>query len=429
MNSKSIDLIYLDPPFNSNANYAAPIGSKAAGAEFKDTWSLSEINLAWHGLIKHEHPGLYSLLEAASLVHSKSMMAYLIYMAPRLMEMRRLLKTTGTVYLHCDSAASHYLKAAMDAIFGRKNYLGSIMWDKGNGSKSKKKWGNEHEDIHCYAHTFGKHTFNVKDPNLRKPYSDLSLEMHFKHLDSEGRRYRKRIVNGNEYIYYADEGRFIGNIWLEIPSMLANSPIYEESTGYPTQKPLALLQRIIRASSNPGDMVFDPFCGCATTCVAAESLGEEGRRREWVGIDISPKAAELIQDRMKKELRILAWKATNRTDIPLRTDQGTLPKYNSAKNKNTLYGEQGGYCNLCEAHFEKQHLEVDHIVPVSKGGTDHISNLQLLCGNCNRTKGARSQEWALHRLLDKGYVKQRTNKFIDQVAENILDESKEKAII
>ncbi len=139
LNSSSVDLIYLDPPFNTEANYAAPIGSQAAGAAFKDTWGLDDISLAWHGLIKHDHPGLYDLLNAVRDIHGDSMMAYLIYMVPRMMEMRRLLKDTGSIYLHCDPHASHYLKAVMDAVFGTKNYRNEIVWHYYSGGASKKK--------------------------------------------------------------------------------------------------------------------------------------------------------------------------------------------------------------------------------------------------------------------------------------------------
>ena len=128
MNSECVDLIYLDPPFNTNANYAAPIGSEAAGAEFKDTWGLDDLKVAWHALIKQEHPGLYSYLKAVLETHSKSMMAYLIYMAVRLMEMHRVLKPTGSIYLHCDPTASHYLKLLLDVIFGRKLFRNECVW-------------------------------------------------------------------------------------------------------------------------------------------------------------------------------------------------------------------------------------------------------------------------------------------------------------
>ena len=142
--------------------------------------------------------------------------------------------------------------------------------------------------------------------------------------------------------------------------------------GYPTQKPLTLLQRIIKASSDPGDMVLDPFCGCATACIAAEM-----EERDWVGIDISPKAAELVESRMMDEVGVF-YRGHHRTDIPQRTNVGLVLAYNDIRNLKYLYGEQGGFCNGCETHFQLQYLEVGHIIPKAKGGTDHISNLQLL---------------------------------------------------
>lgn len=163
-----------------------------------------------------------------------------------------------------------------------------------------------------------------------------------------------------------------------------------EKMGYPTQKPVALLRRIIKASSNPGDTVLDPFCGCATTCIAAQQLG-----REWAGIDISPKAAELVAQRMRDEVGLF-YSGAHRTDIPKRTDLGKLPPYRS--HRHALYGEQEGHCAGCHTHFELRHLEVDHIISRRKGGTDHDSNLQLLCGSCNRVKGDRGMEYLRAKL-------------------------------
>ena len=167
-------------------------------------------------------------------------------------------------------------------------------------------------------------------------------------------------------------------------------PKSSERVGYPTQKPLALLRRIVAASSNEGDIVLDPFAGCATACIAAEDLG-----RQWVGIDISAKAAELVRFRLYKEV---GWtgEIAHRTDVPKRTDLGRLPPYRS--HKPALYGSQSGDCAGCGEHFEARHLEVDHIIARGKGGTDHIDNLQLLCGSCNRIKGDRGMDYLRVKL-------------------------------
>lgn len=377
MNSASVDLIYADPPFNSNANYAAPIGSKAAGAAFKDTWGLDDVNLAWHGEIKHEHPGLYTLLLATRQIHGDSMMSYLIYMAVRIMEMKRILRPTGSIYLHCDPTASHYLKLLMDDVFGSRHFRNEIVWTYKTGGVSKRWFGRKHDVLLFYSRS-GRHTFN-----LLKEKSYLSHKYGFKnislHEDSTG-------------IYRNVSMR---DVW-DIPALRGNQA---ESVGYPTQKPSRLLGRIILASSNPGEVVLDPFCGCATACIAAERNG-----RNWAGIDISPKAADLIRLRMKRELGLF-YQGFHRTDVPKRTDLGKVIPYKDARNKKYLYGEQGGFCNGCSEHFLMRNLTVDHIVPRSKGGTDHISNLQLLCGNCNSIKGPRPHEYLMASLIDKGWIK------------------------
>ena len=171
--------------------------------------------------------------------------------------------------------------------------------------------------------------------------------------------------------------------------------------GYPTQKPLALLQHIIKASSNVGDVVLDPFCGCATACVAAESLN-----RQWIGIDLSPVAYNLVRQRLLKEVGIgseeqshfTGWTVTHRTDIPSRTDIDAPINYR--QNKHVLFGEQEGLCAGCRVLFPFRNFTVDHIVPRSRGGTDHIDNLQLLCGACNSVKGDRPQEYLMARLRE-----------------------------
>ena len=202
---------------------------------------------------------------------------------------------------------------------------------------------------------------------------------------------------GHQEIVYMKDGKYCDDVF-EIPVERKGS------TGYPTQKPLALLDRIIKASSNEGDVVLDPFCGCATTCVASDRLN-----RKWAGIDVSEKAYELVKQRLGdtvKEIEIFTpGEVISRKDIPLRTDLEKLLKYNDTKNKNYLYGEQGGDCNACGTHFEKRHFEVDHIISKNKGGTDHLENLQLLCGNCNKRKGKESLEDLLAKLRFEGVIK------------------------
>ena len=208
---------------------------------------------------------------------------------------------------------------------------------------------------------------------------DREGRIHFP-KDKSGRLRRKRFVDELK-------GMPIQNIWDDIGIATG-----DERVGYPTQKPLALLERIIRASSNEGDVVLDPFCGCATACIAAQGL-----HREWVGIDISPKAAELVRQRMRDELGMF-YQGAHRTDVPIRTDLGKLPKYSSPQNRKRLYGEQGGHCAGCATHFEPRHFDVDHIIARAKGGTDHIENLQLLCGSCNSIKGDRGMDYLRSKL-------------------------------
>ena len=219
---------------------------------------------------------------------------------------------------------------------------------------------------------------------VRIPYSDDVAS-------SNPSRYDKSYRTNKVYSGYRpnEKGKHPEDWWTIQPLMPSDK---RERIGYPTQKPLALLDRIIAASSNPGDMVLDPFCGCATACIAAEQL-----HRQWVGIDISPKAADLVRQRMRDELGMF-YDGAHRTDIPSRTDLGKLPRYNSPENRKLLYGEQGGHCAGCADHFEPRHLEVDHIIARKRGGTGHVNNLQLLCGNCNRIKGDRGMDYLRVKL-------------------------------
>ena len=372
INSNCIDLIYLDPPFNSNHNYAAAIDSAAAGAEFKDTWSIRDIEIAGLDAIRAKHGGIFAFIQTAFRESDKS---YLTYLAIRLLEMHRILKPTGSIYLHCDPTMSHYLKVLMDGIFGRAQFRNEIVWCyHGPGSPKMRQFNRKTDHILWYAKG-DKWTFN-RDA-VRIPYADGAP-----HAGGYG-------INAQTAEEYGAHGKVPENWW---PIRIA-ARSKTEYTGYPTQKPLALLERIVNAGSNEGDMVLDPFCGCATTCVAAERLA-----RQWVGIDISETPARLIKLRLQKEANGLIYRGAHLYDAPRRTDLGNPPKYNSPENKRKLYGEQHGNCAICNTHFEHRHLEVDHILPKNHGGTAHIENLQLLCGSCNRIKGDRSEQYVREKL-------------------------------
>ena len=196
---------------------------------------------------------------------------------------------------------------------------------------------------------------------------------------------------------YLDEqrGKPLGDVWVDIPPVNSRAG---DRTGYPTQKPIALLERIISASSNPDDVVLDPFCGCATALVAAEKL-----TRQWVGIDISPLAVRLVRSRLRREVPLFAQDAIERTDVPVRTDLvNEVREY--LNEKQLLYGLQEGRCTGCRVHFELRNLEIDHVIPRVKGGPNHISNYQLLCGSCNRRKGAGSQAELIAKLKRDGII-------------------------
>ncbi len=394
---------------------------------------------------------LYHVVEAARLAHSADMAAYIGMMAQRLHEMKRLLKPAGSVYLHCDDTAAHWLRALMDAIFGRNTFRNEVVWKRVSNHNDAGRFGRTNDRLLFYGskirrdgvrvpldseHVASKyrhkdhrglygdydlsgagvtqgeageawHGWNPTDigrhwsvpltgdyakwiemtliPAYRSETSllkrlDLLKQADLIHFTSTGTPRLKRYLQ-------ASKGQIPPDVWTDIPPVNSQA---RERTNFPTQKPLALLRRIIAASSNEGDTVLDPFCGCATTCVAAEELD-----RKWVGIDISHKAAELVRMRLQQTVDDSAGivptlpDVIHRTDLSRRTDMGKLPRYTT--HKDVLYGSSGGYCGGCGEHFLKRNLTVDHIVPRSRGGTDHPENLWLLCAACNSSKGTKSQ--------------------------------------
>jgi site-specific DNA-methyltransferase (adenine-specific) len=259
----AFDLAYADPPFNAGGKRAARIGKgeRVHGAHaYDDAWSTVD--------------------------------AFIGMLEPRLAVVRDALSARGTLWLHLDHRTVHDAKVAADRVFGRSQFMGEVIWVPGNGGKKRSGPSVTHQTILIYAR--GKTPiWNGDDPALRESFAATSLRMHFQNIDAAGRNYRERQIRGKTYRYYADQGRRLGSVWSDCPAMRANTPLTTETTGYPTQKPLALLDRIVRASSLPDSRVLDPMCGSGTTLVAAKNLG-----RRFTGVDQSALAVQITQQRL-----------------------------------------------------------------------------------------------------------------------------------
>jgi site-specific DNA-methyltransferase (adenine-specific) len=294
----SIDLIYLDPPFQSGRNYNIIFDTKTKEATgisaqiqaFTDTWrwgeeSEKEFTEFIENKITKEKPHI-KIIELMRTMRNYlgecSIMAYLTMMAPRLLELKRVLKGTGSIYLHCDPTASHYLKLLMDAIFGPDNFRNEIIWCYSRPSApNQKQLSRVHDVIFWYSKG---NTWKFYPDEIRQPYSKASLAR-------EGYSGNASKMTKGGKVELKKEGKFPED-WIYIPPVKGNSAEY---LGYPTQKPEALLERIIKASSNEGDLVLDPFCGCGTTIAVAQGLN-----RKWIGIDITYLAIDIIEKRLEK---------------------------------------------------------------------------------------------------------------------------------
>ncbi len=375
MNSESVDLIYLDPPFNSKRIYSAPIGSKSSGASFKDIWTWNDVDEAYLERMVGDYPQLVRLIEAVENIHGRAMMSYLTFMAQRVLEMHRVLKSTGSLFLHCDPVASHYLKLILDTTFGKQNFKNEIVWSYKSGGSGKRWFSRKHDTIFFYAKNMSDAIFNViKEKSYNREMKPYRFKGVREHQDEVGWH---TLVN-------------MKDVW-QVDMVGRTS---SERTGYPTQKPLELLRRVIEAGSNKGALVLDPFCGCATTCVAAQQLG-----RRWIGIDVEAKSADIVVQRLSDDAGLFS-DFVHLTDPPTRTDIEAIdlakPK-NKREVKERLGQEYGRTCNGCGMD-NWDNLEVDHIVPRARGGQHVYENYQLLCGNCNRIKGDRPMEYLVAKI-------------------------------
>lgn len=338
---ESIDLIYLDPPFNSNRSYNVLFKdesgqqSEAQMTAFDDTWHWGNATeVTYHSLLNGRVGVMLGAMR--EFIGENQMMAYLVMMTARLVELHRVLKPTGSLYLHCDPTASHHLKVILDTIFGWQNFQNEIIWKRTSAHSSAKRYGPVHDSLLYYSKTS-----NFVWNDQYEPYDQSYIDDFYRYVDENNRKFRLSDLTGAG-IRHGETGEpwrginptLIGRHWSVPPSELdklekqgriywppkGKVPAYkryldempgvplqdiwtdilpigaqaQERLGYPTQKPLALLERIIQASSNPGDVVLDPFCGCGTAVAAAEKLG-----RKWIGIDITHLSISLMKYRMQ----------------------------------------------------------------------------------------------------------------------------------
>ncbi|PKN82046.1 MAG: site-specific DNA-methyltransferase [Chloroflexi bacterium HGW-Chloroflexi-9] len=340
--SGSVALAYLDPPFNSGRNYEAQVASSATNRgrryAFRDSWSGSSTAGLEEDLVP---PSVSAFLKSLHHAAADGLSTYLMMMAPRLAEVHRVLRPDGSVYVHCDPSGSHYLKILMDLIFGRENFRSEVVWKRTHAHSSSRRYGPIHDTLLFYSKG-PRYTWNPEFSD----YSQVYLANHFRHQDSHGQyqlitctapgdrtgtlahyewhgqyppagrhwawkreqmdefmRQGRIVLSSNgvpRLKRYVDDGAGVAlqDIWLDINRLDAHST---ERTGYDTQKPLALMKRIIGVSSNPGDLILDPFCGTGTTMVAAEELN-----RQWIGVDSSLVAASLALSRVRQSANLAA---------------------------------------------------------------------------------------------------------------------------
>lgn len=453
INSECVDLVATDPPFNSKRLYNAPLGSDAAGAQFDDTWTLDSVKAEWAELQEAANPDLFHTIIGAGLTAGDSMQAFLSFMAPRLIEIHRILKPTGALYLHCDPHASHYLKQLLDAIFGTR-YMNEIVWKRtSTKSLGTRRYARDSDRILYYVKS-AEWTWNQQ----YRPHDPEYVAKNYRYDDNDGLgRYRLQPLTGGkaggpdaykpfngvlpskgrawapprrerfpteaaerlpddyetlgvldkcaaldaaDLIYWSKTGvpnykSFLSNkhgnpasdVIAHIPPVAGN-----EKTDWPTQKPLALYEHFIAASTNEGDLVFDPFAGCATTMVAAERLG-----RRWAGADIDEVATGITLKRLQAHadgsafLDLSTQTVTLPANPPKRTDDDAPRR--SPNIRDVLWqalgeGERRS-CAGCDRAKYYDDFHLDHITPRSKGGPDIDANLQLLCAACNGRKGNR----------------------------------------
>ena len=468
MNSETVHLVATDPPFNKNRDFHATPDTLAAGAKFEDRWSWEhDVHEEWQDSIIDDWPDVWEVITVARAVYGDGMAAFLCWQGVRLMEMHRVLREDGSLYLHCDPTASHYLKLLLDAIFGAENHRNEIIWKRTWAHNDPKQFGRITDTLLFYTKS-KEYTWNTQ----YTPYKEKYIEKFFRFEDERGRfqaitltgpkvssgasgstwrgyspttsgrswsvpkrvvqiiggeealswpiKERLDLLDAHGYIYWPSQGKVprlkqylsempgtpVQNLWTDIDRISSHS---KERTGYPTQKPLELYERIINSSSNEGEIVLDPYCGCATTPIAAERL-----KRQWVGMDIWDGAREQVLSRLSRDTilrsdenhHVILPQVHFETTPPRRTDDNEIAApvlrlkiqrpvlpWEEIRHKgmmNILTAAQsnmfGVVCAGCGRVLEREFMQLDHILPKAEGGANHILNRVLLCGPCNRRK-------------------------------------------
>ena len=436
MNSETVHLIATDPPFNKGRDFHATPDSLASGAKFQDRWSWADdVEGEWIDQIQDDWPAVWEVIDAARAAWGDDMAAFLCFMGVRLIEMRRVLRADGSLYLHCDPTASHYLKALLDAVFGRVNFRNEVVWHyKSFHGNVKRYFARKHDTLLMYTKS-SKWIFNRQWEEDNTGTIDFQrwrdylvdgryiVAENMPIQDTRFTRYLRRWVREHgrdpqlSDVVYEVKGQALDTVWDIKP---VDPKDKSERLGYPTQKPLPLYERIIKASSNPGGVVLDPFAGCATTPIAAERLG-----RQWVAMDIWDGAHELVVRRLNDERQLLTEipPAVHLVStLPVRTDGGheavpflqvteryaepNGPRMSRADMYDHLLRQYGQKCQGCDRTFDDpRYLELDHNTPRSDGGLNHITNRILLCGPCNRLKSNQYTLSGLRRQNRKlGYM-------------------------
>ena len=483
LNSECIDFVYLDPPFKSDlalsrspspdTRPAGPGGSRTPGDRGSN----------WIGEVELRASSPYDLITGANIAHGEGMTYYLAFMSVRLLELRRVLKPTGSIYLHCSPRDSHYLKVLMDSIFGEENFLSEIIWKRTGSHGGARRWGPIHDVIlfykgrgrHRWNKTFQAYTSDYLDKyykyeDLRGRYQLVSLTgagakdsesgrpwrgvdptsvgrhwsvpssalgiayPHRNDLDELPTREKLELLDAAGLVHWPIRGRVprqkryldesegapAQDVILDIPSLGVRS---KERTGLPNQKPVKLLERLISASSDPGDLILDPFCGSGTTCEAAERLG-----RDWIGIEIDAQTVEIAHERLfrptsSRSKPILTPASSDRpgggsrsrssvsksrgsgligyqltledldeqlqkADYEALSDEAVLES-----TRELLHQRQLGRCNGCEYELPLHVMVINHVRPRSRIDPDSTDDLQLLCRTCAAIRGNRSMDY------------------------------------